>query len=281
MIDAPVLQIKDLHTGYHKKEIVCGISFDIAAGEFACVIGANGCGKSTALKAILGLLPLFAGEILMSGSSVATMNTKTRAQHFAYIPQVHTPPFPFKVADVVLLGRTPHLNSTVSAVSKDDKIKAYTAMEQLDITDLAQTEYTELSGGQQQLVLIARALAQEPRILVMDEPTASLDYGNQQLVLSRMHDLSRSGMAVLMVTHDPDHALFVADQVIVMESGKVIDQGTPLEMITTRNLEKVYNTHVHVADVVIGEQMVRTCVPIMGQTIVKKHHSDHSEASNV
>jgi iron complex transport system ATP-binding protein len=266
-----MLQVKGLVTGYGKKEIVHGIDFGVERGEFVCIIGANGCGKTTALKSVLGLLPPFAGEVTIDGEDCTKLTSRQRARHFAYIPQVHIPPFPFKVADVVLLGRTPHLSSTVSNVSKHDKIVAYEAMEQLAIEGLAQREYTELSGGQQQLVLIARALAQEPDILVMDEPTASLDFGNQQLVLTRLHVLSRGGMAVLMVTHDPDHALFCADRVVVMEDGRIIEEGSPIDTITSETMRRIYKTSVYVADVPIdGDTVMRTCIPLRGTTEEKR-----------
>jgi ABC-type cobalamin/Fe3+-siderophores transport system ATPase subunit len=262
-----MLEVKGLVTGYGKKEIVHGIDFVVDPGEFVCNIGANGCGKTTALKSVLGLLPPFAGTVRMNGEDCAQLTNRQRARHFAYIPQVHIPPFPFKVADVVLLGRTPHLSSSVSSVSKHDKVVAYEALCQLSIEGLAHREYTELSGGQQQLVLIARALAQEPDILVMDEPTASLDFGNQQLVLTRLHVLSRSGMAVLMVTHDPDHALFCADRVIVMEDGRIIEEGSPIDTITSETMHRIYKTRVFVADVQVdGGHTMRTCIPLMTTT---------------
>ena len=130
---------------------------------------------------------------------------------------------------------------------------------------LADCIYTELSGGQQQLVLIARALVQQPKLLVMDEPTAALDFGNQQLVLTRVHELSRLGMAVIMVTHDPDHALFCADRVIVMEEGAIIQDGTTEETITTETLQRIYSSRVCVANVEVAPgQVQRVCVPLMG-----------------
>ncbi len=263
--EAPgLLQVQELVAGYGRKEIVHGISFEMDRGEFVCIIGANGCGKTTALRSILGLLPVMSGKIFINDVDTASMSIRRKARHFAYIPQVHVPPFPFKVADVVLLGRTPHLASSVSDVSKRDKVIAYQAMQQLSIEHLAEREYTELSGGQQQLVLIARALAQEPDILVMDEPTASLDFGNQQLVLTRLHKLSRDGVSVLMVTHDPDHALFCADRVIVMEQGVIICTGNPVDVITSEIMHRIYGTHVYVADVMVGDcRAVRTCVPLM------------------
>jgi iron complex transport system ATP-binding protein len=262
-----MLDVSGLVAGYHKKTVVYGVSFTVGKGEFCCVIGANGCGKTTVLKSILGLLVPFSGEVVICGKDMGLMPVRERARHFAYIPQLHIPPFPFKVSDVVLLGRTPHLSSSVAAVSKHDKLKAYQAMRQLGIEHLAESAYTQLSGGQQQLVLIARALAQEPAMLVMDEPTASLDFGNQQLVLSRLHSLTLEGMSVLMVTHDPDHALYCSDKVIVMEDGRVIAEGTPEATVTTESLRRIYDTNVQVLDVTIeGGATVRTCIPIMDKS---------------
>ena len=259
-----MLEVRGLRAGYGDKEIVHGVSFDVARGEFVCIIGANGCGKSTLLKNLLGLVKPFGGTVRIDGRNIDDMDEKERARHFAYIPQAHTPPFPFKVSAVVILGRTPYLTGIATTVGEHDQVIAYRAMQQLSIEHLADKVYTELSGGQQQLVLIARALAQQPDLLVMDEPTASLDFGNQQLVLSCVYELSRLGMSVLMVTHDPDHALFCSDRVIMMESGAVIGDGTPTEIITTENLRRIYGTDSYVTDIEISDgQTVRVCVPII------------------
>ncbi len=259
-----MLEVRGLRAGYGDKEIVHGVSFDVARGEFVCIIGANGCGKSTLLKNLLGLVKPFGGTVSINGKDLSSMDERERARHFAYIPQAHTPPFPFKVSDVVILGRTPYLTGIASNVTRKDQVIAYEAMQRLSIEHLADRVYTELSGGQQQLVLIARALAQQPDLLVMDEPTASLDFGNQQLVLSCVHGLSRQGMAVLMVTHDPDHALFCSDRVIMMEAGEVIGDGAPREIITTENLRRVYDTESYVTDIAVeGGEVVRVCVPVI------------------
>jgi iron complex transport system ATP-binding protein len=283
-----MLRVSDLRTGYHRKEIVKGISFSVDRGDFACIIGANGCGKTTALKGILGLLPLYGGSVTVDGrefaaaagsaasadngaaaggrSSFPAASPKERAKVFAYIPQVHSIPFPFLVSDVVLLGRTPHLRSSVAGVTKADREAACGAIEQMGIASIAGEEYTALSGGQQQLVLIARALAQDPKILVMDEPTASLDFGNQQLVLGRVKDLSRRGMAVVMVTHDPHHALLCANKVLVMDEGRIVREGSPDETITTDTLEDIYGARVYVADVRLDSGLeVKTVIPLMRQ----------------
>lgn len=275
-----MLAVNALRTGYHGREVVKGISFTMEPGDFVCMIGANGCGKTTALKGILGLLPLSGGTVTVDGTvfvspfsrrrggaeglSPAVFSPRQRAKVFAYIPQIHSIPFPFLVSDVVLLGRTPHLRSSVAGASAADMKVATMAMEQMGIASIAKEEYTALSGGQQQLVLIARALAQEPKILVMDEPTASLDFGNQQMALARVKDLSSLGMSVLMVTHDPLHALLCANKVVVMEDGIITDEGSPEDTITTASLKRIYGARVYVQTVdVEGGEKVRTVIPIL------------------
>ncbi len=258
-----MLQVRGLRTGYGKTEIVHVVDMDVDAGEFVCILGPNGCGKSTTLKTILGLLDPFAGSITMDGADTARMSEKERAKLFAYIPQAHTPPFPFTVADVVILGRTPYVTGGLARIKEEDKRIALDCLERMGIARFANHPYTELSGGQQQLVLIARALTQEPRLLIMDEPTASLDFGNQQLVLQQMRHLADGGTSVLMVTHDPDHALFCAHRVVVMEQGRVIAEGDPNVVLTTECLQRIYNTNVKVLDVELDGSLQRVCIPIL------------------
>lgn len=246
----PLLSVRDLRCGYGKKhphEIVHGVNIDVTSGEFICILGPNGCGKTTTLKAMMGLLPLMGGSVQISGCDIARMNEMERARRFAYIPQAHTPPFPFSVADVVMMGRTPYVSSLSRPTDEDFEV-ALKNMQLLGIDGLAQRAYTDLSGGQQQLVLIARALCQESALLVMDEPTAALDFGNQHLVLSRMHMLSEIGKAVVMVTHDPNHALSFATRTVVMEKGVVIADGTPAQCVTTEVLQRIYGVTARVCE---------------------------------
>jgi iron complex transport system ATP-binding protein len=258
-----VLEVKDLRSGYDKTEIVHGVSFTVEDGEFACIMGANGCGKTTTIKTILDILKPFGGSAVLDGRDVFAMSSNERARCFAYIPQTHRPPFPFTVADVVLLGRTPHIGQ-LAHIKDTDRVIAYQAMRQLSIEGLADATYTELSGGQQQLVLIARALAQQPKLLVMDEPTASLDFGNQQVVLSRIRHLTENGTSVLMITHDPGQAFFCADKVILMEEGRVIDTGSPQDLINEQSLERLYGNKVCVADVALPTgETTKVCVPLL------------------
>lgn len=257
-----MLEVRDLHAGYDGAEVVHGVSFAVGDGEFVCVLGPNGCGKTTTLKTVLGLIEPMSGSIEMDGASTVHMKESERAKLFAYIPQSHTPPFPYTVADVVILGRTPYINK-LAVVSEEDKHVAFDCMERMGVTRFANRPYTELSGGQQQLVLIARALTQEPRLLVMDEPTASLDFGNQQLVLQQTRQLADEGTGVLMVTHDPDHALFCAHRVVVMEEGRIIAQGDPKEVLDDECLHRIYNSRVKVIDVDVDGVAQRVCVPIL------------------
>jgi len=267
-----MLEVRDLHAGYDPaNEIVHGISFSLDDGEFCCIIGANGCGKTTTLRTVLGLLPRLSGEVLVNGRETARMNERELALHFAYIPQIHQLPFPYRVKDMVLMGRTPHM-ARLSAASRDDKRVAYAALCQMAIENLADKSYTELSGGQQQLVLIARALAQQPDILVMDEPTASLDFGNQQLVLSRMRGLADCGTSVLMVTHDPAHAFYCADRAVVLHEGVILQDGAPDQVITPETMRTIYNTEVRIDRVDLGGGKTGSaCIPIVQEGTVDQH----------
>jgi iron complex transport system ATP-binding protein len=243
---------------------VHGIDFELDQGEFVCIIGANGCGKTTTLKTLLGLLPKLAGTVKVAGQDTAGMPARELARQFAYIPQASPPPFPFTVGDVVILGRTPYLNR-LSQVSAADREAARTALATLGIEALIERTYTHLSGGQRQLVLIARALAQSAKLLVMDEPTASLDFGNQQTVLTRLRDLADLGTSVLMVTHDPAHAFFCADRVIVMDAGLIVADGAPGDVITTQTMRQIYDIEVEVKRVTVADgQREHVCIPIRG-----------------
>lgn len=257
-----ILEVRDLSCGYGEATIIDRANFSMRAGSFTCIIGANGCGKTTLLKTILGLLRPLGGGAYVRGEVVARMDDRRRARALAYIPQAHRPPFPFKVADVVLMGRTPHVGR-FSSVSHADKRAAWDALCLLGIEGLAQAVYTRLSGGQQQLVLIARALAQQPELIVMDEPTASLDFGNQHLVLSRMRDLSREGASVLMVTHDPHHAIFCADSVVVVKDGRIDRVGAPEEIVTGPVLRSIYGVPVDVVEAPLTDGGTsRVCVAL-------------------
>lgn len=238
-----------------------GVNFTLRRGELTCILGPNGCGKTTTLRALLGLTPSKQGRIEVDGVNTTPLGDRERTLLFAYVPQSHEPSFSYDVEDVVLMGRTPHLGLLSQIGPTDEKI-ARDCMRRLGILELARRPFTQLSGGQQQLVLIARALAQQPRVLVMDEPCASLDFGNQLVVLRQARALADEGMGVLMVTHDPDHALGFADQVVVMQDGHVLAQGSPCDVLTDELLGNLYHLPIHVAEVTWQGRRQRVCIPL-------------------
>lgn len=274
-----ILEVQNLVCGYGKKEVVHGVSFKVAAGEFVCILGANGCGKTTLLKSLLALIKPFSGDARIAGKSLLKMTNKQRASTVAYLPQAHTPPFPFLVADVVLMGRSPYLDR-YSRVKEKDKQVAWEALCVLGIEHLAPRTYTKLSGGQQQLVLIARCLAQQPKIIIMDEPTASLDFGNQQVVLAQMCAFAQKGVSILMVTHDPQHAFYCADRTIVMSKGEVIADGSPCTVMTKSRLESIYQTNLEVVDLIVkGRGPTKACIPLQSELMGKEEGSCVLETS--
>jgi iron complex transport system ATP-binding protein len=207
VVTTPRLAVEELSYGYPGHVVGRRVSFDIGAGEVLCVLGRNGEGKSTLFKTILGLLPPHAGMVRVDGRHTANWSARQRALTFGYVPQSGGGAFPFTVAELVLMGRTAH-RGPFSAPSAADREVAAEALATLGIEPLAQREWVRISGGERQLALVARALAQEPRILVLDEPTASLDFGNQVRVLDAVRRLAEShGLTVLLSTHRCGNAM--------------------------------------------------------------------------
>jgi iron complex transport system ATP-binding protein len=176
------------------------------------------------------------------------------------VPQAHAAHFPFRVLDMVVMGRTAHLG-LFAAPGREDRAKAMGALDALGIAELAETEYTRISGGQRQLALIARALAQDAPAVVMDEPTASLDFGNQVVVLGEVRRLAARGLAVVLSTHDPDHAFSVGSRVALLDGGRLIAQGLPAEVLTPERLRAVYGVSVVVERLSQGQTV---CAPVYG-----------------
>jgi iron complex transport system ATP-binding protein len=195
-----LLAAHGLGFGYGAKAVGRDVDLAVRPGEVLCLLGPNGSGKTTLFKTMLGLLPAQAGEVRLEGARMAHMSRGEIARRVAYVPQAHAAHFPFRVLDMVVMGRTAHLG-LFAAPGEQDRRKALAALAALGIADLAENEYTRISGGQRQLALVARALAQDAPAIVMDEPTASLDFGNQVLVLSEVKRLAAKGLAVLLSTH--------------------------------------------------------------------------------
>lgn len=257
------LEIRGASCGYGKRNVVEDISIKLESGEILCLLGPNGVGKTTLFKSILGFLKLQGGEILLDGQNVQTWSRKRLAKVLGYVPQAHTPPFPFEVLDVVVMGRTAHL-SAAGSPSKADVAIAEEALEILDVTFLKNRIYTEISGGERQMVLIARALAQQPEILVLDEPTSNLDYGNQIRVLEQINRLARRGLGVIMTSHFPNQAFLCSTKVALLQRNNAFTIGSVDEVVTEENLKKAYGINVKITNTLNDRgESIRACIPLM------------------
>ena len=239
------LEGRSLAIGYRDRLVGQGLDVALAEGEVLALLGPNGGGKTTLLKTLLGLLPPRAGEVHFGGRSLASRSIGERARLLAYVPQSHVATFAFPVETVVLMGRTAHSGLFSRPTDKDREV-ATAALERFGIAHLAGRPYTMISGGERQLVLLARALAQEPRFIVLDEPTASLDFGNQGKVMREIRALATTGHGVLFTTHDPNQALRLADRAFLLRAGTCVTDGPVSTVLTQQNLEALYGAPVQV-----------------------------------
>ena len=241
------------------KPVIFDISLEFATGEVLCLLGANGSGKTTLFKTLLRLQRPIAGRVCIDGEDISRWPSQRLAKTLGYVPQAHTHPFAFRVRDVVLMARSAHIG-VFGTPGKRDLAIAKESMERLSILSLANEHYTELSGGERQLVLIARALAQQAPVLVLDEPTSNLDFGNQMRVLRHVKELAQSGLGVMMTTHFPDFAFLCASRVALMKQGRILALDSPEATLTQASLEEAYGTRLRIADAGHG---IRVVVPIL------------------
>jgi len=253
------LDVRALEFGFPGKTIGRDVSFSLAAGESMCVLGPNGGGKTTLFRTILGLLEQKSGTIELNGKSIEHLSRADIARVAGYVPQGHSAYFAFTLLEFVLMGRTARVG-TFSSPGKADRAVAERALESLGIAALAERPVTEVSGGERQLALVARALAQEPKLLVMDEPTASLDFGNQVGVLEKISSLASTGISVLFSSHDPDHAFLGAQRALLLGEGRVLELGAPRDVIRPDTLKRLYGVDVQVLPV-SGDR--HTCLPTL------------------
>ena len=250
------LTVNDLSYAYRGGHTALqNVSFTARQGELLSVLGPNGAGKSTLFRCILGGLPDYGGAILLDGRDARTMNQRALAAHIAYIPQIHRPTFGYSVLDTALMGLTRQL-SPFRSPSAAQEAQARAALERMGVAQLARRRFSELSGGEQQLVLIARALCQQADILVMDEPTSSLDYGNQLRVLRCVKALARRGYTVILSTHDPQHALRFADRVLALSGGGVAAFGAAKDVLTAELLRRLYGVDAALLETAHGPAIV-------------------------
>ena len=241
-----MLEIQNLSIAYGECLVLKEISLNVLAGEVLAVIGPNGVGKSTLIRAMSGVLPCKSGTIRVDGRDVARLSQNQRARYMAVVPQARTLPHHFTVYQTVLLGRTPYVGWLGSTGPRDHEVVCH-ALAQAQITHLAERWVGTLSGGEQQRVLLARALAQDTPVLLLDEPTTHLDLQHQTGLLNLIRRLaSEKKLAVLMVLHDMNHAGMYADRVALFVRGRIFACGTPEEVLTQSNLTSIFQVPVSV-----------------------------------
>ena len=270
------LVVENLACGYGNRTVIKNIQLSINTGDILCILGPNGVGKTTLFKTIQGFLPLHNGKIIINGQNISTISQKKLAHLLAYVPQTHETVFPFRVIDVVVMGRTAHLGIFSTPGKKDYKI-CQEILEKLNIGHLTDKVYTEISGGEKQLALIARALVQKPQFLLMDEPTSNLDFGNQVKVLQQIVNLSRDGIAVIMTSHFPDHAFLCSAKTALFRKDRSLVTGAAEEVITEESLKEAYGIPVKMSVMQDDNGFdLRTCVPILEKDAFQVHKPECS-----
>lgn len=249
------LELKDLSFGYDvSRMILRDVSFTLDGGGVFCILGQNGTGKSTLLKCIVGEEKA-SGQVLVDGRDYARYSQRELAKKIAYLPQNHVPTFPFRVLDVVLMGRSAHMRYFASPGEAEERI-AMDNLEFLGIAHLREQPYTNISGGERQLVMIAAALTQQPEFLILDEPTAHLDFGNTHRFLDLLLRLNESGIGILMTTHFPDQALYLGAKTLVLRGGSLWKFGPASEVVDEEGMSELYGLPVHIGQV--GDR--RVCI---------------------
>ncbi len=249
------LTVENLSFSYGKHPVLHELTFTAEAGELLAILGPNGVGKTTLFKCVMGQERKYSGRIAADGADLAALTPRERAHRVAAIPQAHPLSFRYSAFDMVLMG-TSHSLSPFAVPGEKERGLARDAMARVHIEHLYDRPFDHLSGGEQQLVFIARALAQQAHILLMDEPTASLDYGNRLLVLGVARDLAQEGYTVLLSTHDPQHALWFADRTLALKDGRVLALGKPKEIITADLLEGLYGRKIDLVETPQGPVLV-------------------------
>ena len=255
------IDIQQLSHFFGTQPVLDDLSFSIGAGKFFIIIGPNGAGKTTLMRSMVGLLSPREGEIKVLGKPLADYRKKELAQLVAYVPQAVRLEFPFSVADVVLMGRAPY-NSALGIERKGDFEIANQAMQFTEVDHLAARRLDQLSGGEFQRAMVARAICQEPDILLLDEPTASLDLAHQVRIMDLMENLkAERGTTVVMVSHDINLAGMYGDQLLLLKDGRILQQGLPAEVLKADTLQDAYQCPVLIDEGPINRLPRVTVVP--------------------
>ena len=258
-MSAPILEARGLGFRLGQRDVLNDVSVALRLGDCAALLGANGAGKTTLLRALLGFVRADRGEVRLDGALLAGQSRRAIARRVAYVPQTHAPTFPYSVREIVSMARAPAAGWG-ARLGPEDEAAVSEALERLGLTDFSERSYAGLSGGERQAVLVARALAQGADVLLMDEPTASLDLGQQARLMALLGQLAREGRAVLMSTHQPELALRWFNRAILLHRGEVLGDGAPLEILTPQALSQIYAADVRVVQA-DGELFLRASPP--------------------
>lgn len=250
--------VKNLSFSYGSHQVLHDINFTVEDGEFLSILGCNGVGKSTLFRCVLGLLQNYSGEVLINGVDTRKLPPAKMARLAAYIPQNCSPTFNYSVEDVVLMGTTSGLHALRSPGKKELEQVEW-ALEKIGITHLRKRCFHHISGGERQLAVIARALVQNAKLLMLDEPTASLDFGNQVLVQEQARMLADEGYTIIQTTHNPEHSYMFSDKVLAIKDGRVLCHGAPKEIMTKEVMSRLYGLDVEISSL-YGDK-VRVCMP--------------------
>ncbi len=257
------IAVRSASFSYGPKVVWRDINLEVAQGETLCLLGPNGCGKTTLLNCIHGGLALQRGSIHIDGRDLKTMTVTEIARKMGYVFQEHSAPFPYSSLEVVRMGRAPHLGLFQAPTRRDTDL-ALKIMAELEIDHLAAQRYTNISGGERQLVLIARTLCQQPESILFDEPTSHLDFKNQALVLKTIGRLAQKGLTILMTSHFPNHAWLLNSRVAMLGSNGLVAVGPAEEVMTEENLSETYGMKVKVYKGKNGDSTVNFCTPEYG-----------------
>ena len=263
-----VIQVRDTAFSYGGPPVFEHVCLDIYPGRICCLMGMNGCGKSTLIDCILGVNECSSGQVLIAGEPAEKMKPTDIAKQISYVPQVHDRTFPYLVRDIVLMGRTAYQKG-LAAPGHEDMVRCEEALARCGISHLADRPYTQISGGEMQMVMLTRALVQDTPVIIMDEPTAHLDFRNEQIFLETVADLVKNrSIGAVMATHSPNQAFYFENvgldiQVALMADTSIRALGKPSEVLNEEMLQEVYGMDVRIADIDLGEDgHIRQLIPV-------------------
>ena len=252
-----MIELKNINCGYGRKLVLSQVNLTIEKGKVTCLLGKNGAGKTTLFKTIMGMLPPMSGTVFLDKRPLGDYSPRELARFVSYVPQAHGTPFPFTVSEVVLMGQFAYSEGFFRLPGKKNREVAIECIRMLGIEKLKDKYFPTLSGGEKQLVLIARALAQQPLFIAMDEPTSNLDLGNQVRVMKIAEILKKQGYGIIMNTHTPEQALNYADQVILLKDGKIRETGNPAQIMDSKLISEIYSTCIELVSARTENGMIR------------------------